>query len=342
MRRREALQTREVARSAESAEFTDLSAVDVDSRGRVYVGDWYQQRVTVLSPGGAVLRTIGRRGEGPGEFRSIRGVQLLSGDSLLVYDPELGRVSVFAPEAAAPAYIVNVGARMAGAAPFQLWRVPGHPAYVALFRGRFAFNGSDNFRDRRDSLLVLAPDGTVRARIGVFPSKSFLVAHNSITPNPFGREVLVQGAPGRRAYVVWNDSARVTGYDLTGRRVGGFAFDPQPARVTPADVQAELAAMDDMSRSTFARVLNDSTPERWPAVRDLLADEAGRLWIGLGGPPSGEVEWAVFTPEGRYLRSVFTAPGTRLRAVRGQTLYVERRSDDGVPHLAIFTTSPTL
>ena len=100
--------------------------------------------------------------------------------------------------------------------------------------------------------------------------------------------------------------------------------------------------MDGSSRSTFARVLRDSTPERWPAVRDLLVDETGRLWLGVGGPPSRPAEWMVFAADGKYLRSVFIEAGARLRAVRNQRLYVEHRSDDGVPRLTVVSTTPAL
>ncbi|HEU4557314.1 MAG TPA: hypothetical protein VFS20_05670 [Longimicrobium sp.] len=72
--------------------------MDADSRGWVYVSDWMQQRVTVLSSDGRVLRRLGRSGAGPGEFRRLCGVQVLPGDSVLACDPELARLTVFQPE----------------------------------------------------------------------------------------------------------------------------------------------------------------------------------------------------------------------------------------------------
>ncbi|HLM69738.1 MAG TPA: 6-bladed beta-propeller, partial [Longimicrobium sp.] len=123
-----------MAVSAPQATFTAVTALDVDSRGRVYVGDWYRQQVTVLGPDGSLVRTLGKRGDGPGEFRAIRGVQILSGDSLLVYDPTSARVTVYAADAARPAYTTNLRTGLAGPAPFYLWRTAANDGYVALFR----------------------------------------------------------------------------------------------------------------------------------------------------------------------------------------------------------------
>jgi hypothetical protein len=87
---------REVARSALEAELTSITHVAVDSRGRAYVADFYRNGVTVLAADGRLLRTIGRRGSGPDEFRAIRSLQILPGDSLLVYDGTLARIGVAA------------------------------------------------------------------------------------------------------------------------------------------------------------------------------------------------------------------------------------------------------
>src|ERR1700756_4472390 len=109
-RRRSAVAVTELAASGADAQLTQITALDGDSRGRTYVGDWLQHRVVVLGADGRVAQTIGREGAGPGEFRAIRDVQILPGDSLLVYDPVLARVSVFAPGSARVAYTVGLPA----------------------------------------------------------------------------------------------------------------------------------------------------------------------------------------------------------------------------------------
>ena len=79
--------------------------------------------------------------------------------------------------------------------------------------------------------------------------------------------------------------------------------------VSRADVSSAIAGLHPLDRPKFERVLRDSLPERWPAVRQVLVDDEDRLWMQLGGSASRETEWAAFSTEGAYLGSVFSALG---------------------------------
>ncbi|MDX2262689.1 MAG: 6-bladed beta-propeller [Gemmatimonadales bacterium] len=58
-----------------------------DSSGKLYVSDMTSKRVVAFGPDGRVLKTFGRSGEGPGEFR-LPGALHVFGDTLLmVHDP---------------------------------------------------------------------------------------------------------------------------------------------------------------------------------------------------------------------------------------------------------------
>jgi hypothetical protein len=77
---------------------TEAIVVAVDSRGRYYVSDDERPAVNVFDSLGGHVAEIGRRGEGPGEFSAISAIAVGPHDSLYVYDPALGRMSVFTPE----------------------------------------------------------------------------------------------------------------------------------------------------------------------------------------------------------------------------------------------------
>ncbi|HEX2190213.1 MAG TPA: hypothetical protein VHG51_15000 [Longimicrobiaceae bacterium] len=326
----------EEAVSEPSVEFTSITALDVDSRGRIYVGDFFQPVVTVLGPDGRRLRTFGRRGSGPGEFRAIRGIQLLPGDSVLVYDPGLARVSVYAPEGAQPAYVTNLAAKRSGPAPFHLWRARANDGYLALFRPAFMFRDGVAQPAREDVVRVLELDGAPRGdRLLAFPSRSFLVASSSVMPNPFGREGLVRPDSKDRLHFVWSDSLRVRTFALDGEAAGGFAHPHDPPPVTARDVRREIEGLDGEGRATFGATLRDSVPERWPAVRDLLVDESDRVWIALGGAPGDPTEWVAFTTAGAYLGSVRVPQGVAVRLVRGGRMYAEWTDDRGVPRVVV-------
>lgn len=63
--------------------FTRAPGLMVDAAGRVYVRGGQEAAVTVLDPEGSFVRTIGGKGDGPGEFVTI-GATGFVGDTLWV------------------------------------------------------------------------------------------------------------------------------------------------------------------------------------------------------------------------------------------------------------------
>ena len=335
-RRRAASPVRLVATSGPDASFMVASRLDVDSRGRIYVGDTYQQRVTVLQADGRVLRVFGRRGSGPHEFRSIGGIQVLPGDSVLVYDPELGRVSVFAPDSGLAAYHVNLGDRLNVSMPRELRRTRANDAMLGHFRTGFYFGNGQDFNDRKDKLRVLDLDGSIRTELLTFPSRSYLVAQTSITPHPFGYQGFARLDSQGRVHVVWSDTLGVRTYALDGTSIGGFRIGYEAPALTREDLAQAVDDFDAM-RSRFEPVLSDSAPSRWPVVREFLIDDKDRLWFEMGSSQRDGIEWAALSTDGAYLGSVLVPAGSSLRLIRADgTLYAERLDENDVSHGVVY------
>jgi hypothetical protein len=336
-RRGAASDVREIAASSRDASFTAIDALDVDSKGLIYVPDTYQQRMTVLGPDARVVRSFGRRGSGPGEFRSIRGVQILDGDSVLAYDPTLGRITVFAPGTDQPAYSVTVGPKLSGESPFDLRRTHDNLGYLALFRPEFAFVAGARFDARRDRVRRLGLDGGPLAELLTFPSKAFLVAENSIMPHPFGNEGFARLDSADRLIFVRSDSLGAAFFDPSGSRLGGFSIPHAAPAVTSDDRDAAVAAIPAQVRGRFTPVLTDSLPDRWPAVRDVIVDDRNRIWMAIGGSLREPTEWAAFSQDGAYLGSMLVPSGSDVRLIRGNgRVYASRSDEDDVPHVVIY------
>lgn len=85
--------------STDTPLFSLFSRVSRDSRGRLVVGPVDNfANVAVFSPDGALIKMLGRAGEGPGEFRSVTQSGIMLGDSIWVLDTRLRRLSIFSPE----------------------------------------------------------------------------------------------------------------------------------------------------------------------------------------------------------------------------------------------------
>jgi len=75
--------------------FVLISDVAVNSKGDIYVADRKLNEVRKFNKEGKYLSTLGRRGQGPGEFQSIYIVSVNTHDDVIVFDNMLGRVSIF-------------------------------------------------------------------------------------------------------------------------------------------------------------------------------------------------------------------------------------------------------
>lgn len=338
-RSRSRLALTEVFRTGEALPLTVVKGVDVDSHGQVYVGDWGNPSVTVLSPAGAVVRQIGRGGEGPGEFGNVSGVQLLPGDSLQVYDVQMSRLTVFLPGSDSVAYTVNLAAR--GGSAHYLERVPGTDRLLAVYRR--PFRTSDNARDddlRKDVVrLFTVARQTVRDSLLVYPSPQSLVLRAggavSVTSNPFGRRAIVRLGPGGRVYHAWTDTLAVRVTSLDGAPAGGFALRADAPAVTEGDVERAIAALGPRG-IRFRGSMEQAVPRSWPALRNLVVDDGGRAWLALPSPQGQPVEWLVYHPDGRFAGSAVLPAGTDILRVAGGRVYAVQTDALDVPRLVAY------
>jgi len=74
-----------------------INEIQIDSKGQIYISDGINTCIHLFSSKGKFLRKIGKKGEGPGEYQYIWGIQITKGDSLIVYDGVQYRITIYAP-----------------------------------------------------------------------------------------------------------------------------------------------------------------------------------------------------------------------------------------------------
>ncbi len=75
--------------------FQNLNYLEVDDEENIYVSDSKAGHILVFDKHGGFVRTIGRRGRGPGEMSWPREIQILSNEELFIFDSGQGKVHVF-------------------------------------------------------------------------------------------------------------------------------------------------------------------------------------------------------------------------------------------------------
>ena len=62
------------------AMFVQARSIDADAQGRILVYDRQTQDIRMFAPDGKYIRTIGRKGSGPGEMRNAEGMVIADCD----------------------------------------------------------------------------------------------------------------------------------------------------------------------------------------------------------------------------------------------------------------------
>ena len=75
--------------------FSEASDMDVDLEGNIYVLDSKETRIKVFDREGAFLKTIGQKGQGPGEMQSARSLSITPNNEILVSDWSAGALHFF-------------------------------------------------------------------------------------------------------------------------------------------------------------------------------------------------------------------------------------------------------
>jgi hypothetical protein len=176
--------------------------------GRIVITDISDRNVKVYDDHGTVVRVVGRAGRGPGEFAGLMTAQSY-GDSIVAYDFDGGRLSVFGPDGHL-ARALALGSRDRPA-PFSV-RVIDDSLFLLV--------AALPSRQKRAMLSLIRPDGSTRSR---FLDLDTYIGHNPAVVSAVG--LIADGADGRIfASVAGGDS--VWAFDYDGRRLGAFPADP--------------------------------------------------------------------------------------------------------------------
>lgn len=309
--------------------------------GSLTIGNSGTHEILQLGADGGLRRRFGRAGSGPGEFGMIATLDVDRSGNLLVYDPRELRLTRIAPSGE----VVETKRLSSGAAVADL-----HPL-AELVDGRLmglsnlsilrAFRSTGEGRDTVP-LVVVDPAGAPLDTVGVWAAREWALygAPGGMprTQVGFGRTLAYAGRGGRVA-LGSTDSLELSVFDATGSltmRIAGWGSNLE---VSPANVErwrSDLLEQRARDPEEIRRWLANA-PYRgtYPAFRDLLIDDAGRVWIG-GYPQADQPRnWLIIGIDGRLEGQVTVPAGSTLLDAAGDRLALLRRTDLGEEYVVV-------
>jgi len=276
------------------------------SDGRIVVAN-AQSEIRYYDAAGRHLRTVGSRGEGPGQYRQLWSLYPLEADSLLTYDV-LGRVSILAPNGRFARFYAYP---LRASGPLLQW-LPDRGA--ALYddyspRALSRIRGSDAVIQDTALLLVADAAGQVRDTLDRLPGVWWRVTRSGDDGVWFsGHPVL---ATASATVVAGHGDAFLLRWYRLGQGLTRITrVRAAPCPVTQRDVEREEADLLEMARrhpwvGREGPYRRPTHAENLPFITSLRLDHGGRTWVrrwALDDDP--RAPWTVFDSAGRPLARI--------------------------------------
>jgi len=298
---------------------------------------------------GALLRRVGGRGSGPGEFQSLEWVARVGPDSVLALDVMGQRISYFD---ASGDFDRSVRLEPNARLPFP--RPVGFFADGSFLgtKGTFALGGEPppgrTLRDL-EPLFHISSDGRTATELGSFPGWEQVIVpagpggRLERRKRPFGRET-VSAAAGDRFYVADNEKYDIRVYSMTGRLIQIIRKETIPFPLEASRVRAYedsvIATIEEAARPQMRTVFATMPPPHstYPAFAPAIRiDRDLNLWVKeseqLGDLQSA---WSVFSPAGLFLGLVEMPPAIEVLEIGSDYVLGLHRDEFAVEYVQSF------
>ncbi len=249
--------------------------------GYTLVGDMYANDLKLFDSDGRLVRTIGRSGAGPFEFRAVSELRRCMGDSVFVYDRLQDRITVIDPVGRpARSFVLTGASRSWSAMTFDCsaggliasWRFP-------VTNARMMMDGSPG--TILESVLYLVnPEGVITDSIVDIPVYE---------TRPFGR--VVQSAIGDGVVAIGtSDSSALDLYSTDGDYLSTVLLLGSIREPTASQYDAHIEQLvapfpgADMRAQWRRELRKVPLPEQAPPYSDVIADSEGLFWVVLSLP----------------------------------------------------------
>jgi len=291
--------------------FSFLNSLAVDDSGNIYTLDPKEVKIRVFNAKGKLLRTFGRRGQGPGEFSGPGGIKVMP-DGVLVVSDVLSRRFTYLTLNGKLLKTVSINKLPMGSV-----RIDSRGFIYQYKRGR----GDKTVNE----LIKCDPD--------LNPIKKFHSFEESRKPRmriPFPVGYYFDISKEDNLIWILSSTYDIHVVDPNGKTVKRILRDYDPVKITDSDKER----IKKEESSAFAPLkIKFEFPEFYPIVSRLLIDDHDRIYTKTSEKDrKGWIYYDVFDPMGRYISHFSLPENEHVAVIKNNKLYcIIRENEEGIP-----------
>lgn len=304
---------------------SSIAGIDVDSNGNLYLADRSEAVVHAYNSSGGYLFTIGRKGEGPGEFNAAYQPTLFNNE-LYVLDIQQQRVSVFNPDNGDFLRTHSLGSGSADVSGFPMSVDPLSNNRFLVYYNSMQREGEKFYRKLTPHILDTEGNTLESAFIDFKPGEMYMMQNENsiqVMSLPFMGDS--KAALTRDEEIVWgfNDRIFLQYVSLDGEYIRSIYYSREKP---PLDRREMLDNYEDTAMRNAISALD--IPSTRQAFLDFIIDDENRIWISLTTESEEVNEWWVLAESGEKLAAFMRASNHRLENVKDDYAYFRETDEE--------------
>jgi hypothetical protein len=316
------------------------SPVDIcfDKKNNIYVCDFEANNIKVFDPSGKFTKTIGRQGQGPGEFEWPSHVALCK-DRLVVWELRNRRISILNPEGE---FIKSVHITRNEGWPRKIRALPNGDFVIEKVKTIFG----NNEKPQECTIEIYSPDLELKKTIFTqefWENKYIFEPVSANVPQPFTPRVYWDVSPEGKIYIGFSEDYIIGIYDNEKGRLSSFTHEYEPVKITEEDKKTWFAGMTSTTPSGIIQgapdhiVKNTKFPKYKPPYNDITVGGEGNILVFPYQKDNVKDvrNFDAFDPEGKFISHVQITgdvtfpPLTRIIA-RGNFFWFIKQDEEGL------------
>ena len=299
--------------------FGELTSMDVDNDGNIYVLDGKEKKIKVFDSAGKFVKKFGEEGQGPGELNLPVSLQVTPAREIVIGDASNQKLMFFSLEGD---FLREMSTAIkARGLVLPLFDSQGNIVGQQIVQAEGKIMREVRKYDRElNSLFTLASvdiTGVIQGKIDPF---------RMVFSYQFGKDNII--------YCSDLDKYEIKVFNPEGKLIKKILKDYEPVKLTEKDKEEFFGRMPEIDPQAKERI---KFSEVFPAYQNFTMDEKWRLFVRTfeKGKDKREYYLDVFDPEGKYIAK-FSFKGEP-RAWRGNRLYAMEEDDSGFQTLKVYS-----